>query len=93
MANEANIKRLAEIQQEIRRLAEEGERIADEEKVTFSLSDTPMASGYGIGGLSYVPEGATTDRWGDPIEEEEEDDDYGYREEPETGWVSSANSC
>ena len=69
MDKEAKIKRLAEIQDEITKLAREGVGIAEAEGVTFSLGSTPMASGYGIGGLEYIPKTAgEEDYWGDIVE-------------------------
>ena len=55
MADKAKIERLAEIQKEISKLAAEGVQIAEDEGVNFSLAQTPMAEGYGIGSLEYVP--------------------------------------
>lgn len=78
MANEANIKRLSEIQEEITRLTKEGMQIADEEQVLFDLGDAPFTTQYGSGGMRYYPKGdepyidpewgeeVTTD-WGDSV--------------------------
>jgi hypothetical protein len=57
MSNEANIKRLAEIQQLIATLTREGMQIADKEQVKFYLGNAPFANNYGSGGLEYYPDG------------------------------------
>jgi len=69
MANEANIKRLAEIQQQIKDLTKEGMCIADEEQVKFYLGDAPFATQYGSGGLEYYPngEGEFVDEYGEEV--------------------------
>lgn len=75
MADEAKIKRLVEIQEQIKTLTEEGMKIANEEQVSFYLGDAPFASQYGSGGMVYYPEGEgpfidedgeeATSSWGD----------------------------
>lgn len=77
MANQEKIKRLAEIQEQIKTLCEEGMKIADEEQVTFYLGNAPFASQYGSGGMEYIPEGEgpfinedgdeVETSWGDPV--------------------------
>ena len=77
MSSEYNIKRLAEIQEQIKELTREGMKLADEEQVTFYLGDAPFASQYGSGGLEYYPKGdgpfidecgdETTTEWGDSV--------------------------
>lgn len=57
MADEAKIKRLVEIQEQIKALTEEGMKIADEQDVKFELGDAPFANNYGSGGLEYYPNG------------------------------------
>ena len=78
MADEAKIKRLAEIQDEIEKLTQEGMSIADEQGVIFSLSRCSFTNNYGSGGLEYYPNGETpyvddygdspTTMWGDPVD-------------------------
>lgn len=66
MANEANIKRLSEIQEQIKALTLEGMKIADEEAVKFELGDAPFAQNYGSGGLEYYPNNDEfVDEWGE----------------------------
>lgn len=57
MADEAKIKRLAEIQEQIKTLCEEGVQIADEQDVSFYLGDAPFTAQYGSGGMIYYPKG------------------------------------
>jgi hypothetical protein len=57
MANQQNIARLAEIQEQIKTLCTEGMKIADEEQVTFYLGDAAFAGQYGSGGMEYIPNG------------------------------------
>ena len=69
MSSEENIKRLTEIQEQIKTLTLEGMKIADEEQVTFYLGDAPFASQYGSGGMEYYPkgEGPFIDEWGEEV--------------------------
>lgn len=86
MANEANIKRIKEIKEQVKALGEEAVRLADEEGVVVSFANTPFANAWGAGGLRYTPDSATHDEWGDEIGE----DPWG----DERGWKSSASdSC
>ena len=55
MANEANIKRIEEIKEQVKALGEEAQRLADEEGVAIDFSDTPFAHAYGAGDLRYTP--------------------------------------
>lgn len=73
MANANNIARLAEIQEQIKALTEEGMKIANEEDVEFYLGDAPFTAQYGSGGLTYYPEGEG------PFKDE-------YGDELTTGW-------
>ncbi len=70
MNKEAKIKRLAEIQDEIAKLAREGMSISDEVGVNFDLSSAPFTANYGSGGLEYYskhPE--AEDNYGEPVSE------------------------
>ena len=77
MADEAKIKRLSEIQEQIKSLCKEGMEIADDEQVTFYLGDAPFAGQYGSGGMEYYPKGEgpfsgeydeeVTTSWGDSV--------------------------
>ena len=77
MSKEENIKRLTEIQEQIKTLTLEGMKIADEEQVIFDLSSAPFTAQYGSGGMEYYPKGEgpfihewgeeATDSWGDPV--------------------------
>lgn len=85
MADQQKIERLAQIQNEIEALINEGVEIADEQKVTFDLSDTTFASEYGMGGYRYVPEDS---------EEAEERRQNEYLEDwQQHGWLSSSSDC
>ena len=57
MSNEANIKRLAEIQQQIKDLTAEAVKLAEQEQVRLEWWDMPFAAAYGAGGMRYIPEG------------------------------------
>ena len=75
MSNEANIKRLAEIQQQIKDLTYEAVKLAEEEKVRLEWYDMPFAAAYGAGGMRYIPEGV-------------DDSGYSYYDK---GWLSSGS--
>ena len=79
MANEANIKRIEEIKEQVKALGEEAQRLADEEGVAIDFSDTPFAHAYGAGDLRYTPNNATHDTWGYPIEEDYEGEQRGWK--------------
>lgn len=56
MSDEAKIARLEEIREQIKALALEGVKIADEEGVLFNLADATFADCYGAGNLEYYPD-------------------------------------
>jgi len=85
MADKAKIARLAEIQDQIEALIDEGVRIAEEQKVTFDLGDTQFAAEYGMGGYRYVPE--------DSKEAEERRECEYYEEFDQHGWLNSSSDC
>lgn len=85
MADEAKIKRLTEIQEQINALIAEGVEIADEEQVTFSLGSTPFAAAYGMGGYRYVPSNSE--------EAKEREKCEWYPEYQISGWLSSSSEC
>ena len=86
MTDEAKIKRLAEIQDEITKLTREGMAISDEVGVNFSLATAPFAANYGSGGLEYYSKHPdATDDYGEPVSEMT----TGWGDEVAGEWMSS----
>lgn len=86
MKDQEKIKRLAEVQEQIKNLGEEAVSLADELGVAVSFGDTVFARAYGAGSLRYTPATATKDAWGYDINESGP-----YYDDDERGWKSSGS--
>ena len=77
MTDQVKITRLAEIQEQIKTLCDEGVAISNELDVEFSLASSAFTNQYGSGGMTYYPEGEgpfidsdgdeQTTSWGDSV--------------------------
>jgi hypothetical protein len=79
------VARMAEIQKQIKELVSEGVTLADQNGLTFNLSDTEFAAEYGMGGYRYVPEDGT--------EAQERAKTEWYSDYQISGWLTSSSEC